>query len=51
MKATFRSIVLEMNVTLRTSLLIVFWFQGSEETVPDAGRKQILRMAGSDRQP
>lgn len=34
-----------------TSLPIFLWFQGSEETVPDAGRKQILRVAGSDWEP
>lgn len=34
-----------------TSLPIFLWFQESEETVPDAGREQILRVAGSDREP
>lgn len=28
----------------------MFLFQGSEETVPDVGRKQILWVAGSDRE-
>lgn len=34
-----------------TSLPIFLWFQESEETVPDAGREQILRVAGSDGEP
>lgn len=30
---------------------MMFLFQGSEETVPDLGREQILWVAGSDREP